>query len=180
VRPMLIALVMTACGVPTAAGAQAIRHGSDISWGKAGVSFDEYRADGFACAVEAINLDIADTRAAQRLVAASSALNAIDNSRRSVPVSGAPINATSSNVADFGADYGRVRDIYQPDRQFDAIESLQQQTLDACLIQRGYRQFRLTDDQKRRLRRLDRGSNERRAYLHSLAADAEVLQQQSL
>jgi hypothetical protein len=67
-----------------------------------------------------------------------------------------------------------------PDRQFEAIEDIQQQTLDTCLTQRGYHQFRLTDSQRQELRRLDRGTEERRAYLHSLAADAEVLRQQSL
>ena len=80
----------------------------------------------------------------------------------------------------YGADMGNTINHYRPDRQFEAIEDIQQQTLNSCLTQRGYHQFRLTDSQRQELRRLDRGTEERRAYLHSLAADAEVLRQQSL
>ena len=175
-RPLLIALLLSAGSMAGAAGAQS-RAAPEVSWGKAGVSLEDYWTDSVACAVEAVNLDVANTRAAQRLVAASSALNATDNSRRSVPSSSVPV---ASSNADFGADYGRIRDMYEPDRQFDAIESLQQRTLDRCLANRGYRQFRLTDDQRQRLRRFDHGSDARRVYLHSLAADPDILRQQGL
>ena len=50
----------------------------------------------------------------------------------------------------------------------------------ACLRERGYRQFRLTDDQRRQLRRLRHGTDERRAFLHSLASNPRVLEAQGL
>jgi len=49
---MLVALLITACGVATAADAQR-RQTPIVTWGKAGVSLDEYRADSIACASEA-------------------------------------------------------------------------------------------------------------------------------
>ena len=170
-RPMLVALLITACGVATAADAQR-RQTPIVTWGKAGVSLDEYRADSIACASEAYYLDVSNTTAAQRLVSASRQLQTIEDTRPR------PMNLDES--ISYGADIGNTLNHYRPDRQFEAIEDIQQQTLDTCLTQRGYHQFRLTDSQRQELRRLDRGTEERRAYLHSLAADAEVLRQQSL
>ena len=170
-RPMLVALLITACGVATAADAQR-RQTPIVTWGKAGVSLDEYRADSIACASEAYYLDVSSSTAAQRLVSASRQLQTIEDTRPR------PMNMDES--ISYGADIGNTLNHYRPDRQFEAIEDIQQQTLDTCLTQRGYHQFRLTDSQRQELRRLDRGTEERRAYLHSLAADAEVLRQQSL
>ena len=170
-RPILIALLVTACGVATAADGQS-RRNTDVTWGKAGVTLDEYRADSIACGSEAYYLDVANTTAAQRLVAASRQLQTIEDTR--------PRPTRMDEAIGYGADIGNTINHYRPDRQFEAIEDIQQQTLDNCLTLRGYHQFRLTDDQQRQLRQLDRGSERRRAYLHSLAADAEVLRQQSL
>ena len=77
-RPMLIALLVTACGVATTADAQCAAR-TNVTWGKAGVSFEEYRADLIACASEAYYLDVANTTAAQRLVAASRQLQTIED-----------------------------------------------------------------------------------------------------
>jgi hypothetical protein len=167
-----IAFMVVAFGGLTAVDAQPRRQNPIVTWGKAGVSFEEYRADSIACATEAVNLDISNTTAAQRLVAASRQLQTIEDTR--------PRPLTMDEAISFAADQGNTMNHYRPDRQFEAIEDIQQQALDACLTLRGYRQFRLTDVQRQELRRLDRGTEERRAYLHSLAADAEVLRQQSL
>ena len=164
-----IAFMVAAFGGLTAADAQSR---PIVTWGKAGVSFEEYRADSIACASEAYYLDVSNTTAAQRLVAASRQLQTIEDTR--------PRPLTMDEAVRFAADQGNTMNHYRPDRQFEAIEDLQQQTLDTCLTQRGYHQFRLTDSQQQELRRLDQGTEQRRAYLHSLAADAEVLRQQSL
>jgi hypothetical protein len=172
VRSMLIALLVAACGVATTADAQTRRQNYSVTWGKAGVSLDEYRADSIACASEAYYLDVSNTTAAQRLVAASRQLQTIEDTR--------PRPTRMDEAIGYGADIGNTINHYRPDRQFEAIEEIQQQSLDSCLIHRGYHQFRLTESQQQHLRRLDRGSDQRRLYLHSLATDAEVLRQQSL
>jgi hypothetical protein len=69
---------------------------------------------------------------------------------------------------------------YRIDEQFHDIATLQYRTLDTCLSARGYRQFRLTADQEAQLRHPRRGSEARRAYLHSLGSDPEVLGRQAL
>lgn len=175
-RPLLITLLVMACGVATSADAQSRRQNPIVTWGKAGVSFEEYRADSIACATEAYYLDISNTSAAQRLVAASRQFQAIDDNRPRPQTR--PLR--TDEIANFAADQGNTMSHYRPDRQFEAIGDIQQHNLDSCLIHRGYHQFRLTQAQQQQLRRLDRGSDERRLYLHRLAADAEVLRRQSL
>ena len=66
-----------------------------------------------------------------------------DSSRRS-NTRPRPLNMDAS--ISYGADIGNALNHYRPDRQFEAIEDIQQQTLDNCLSLRGYHQFRLTDD----------------------------------
>jgi hypothetical protein len=168
-------MVVSAFAVATAADAQS-RQNSIVTWGKAGVSFEEYRADSIACGSQAYYLDISNTSAAQRLVAASRQLQSIDENRQRPQTR--PLR--TDEIANFAADQGNTMNHYRPDRQFEAIEEIQQQSLDSCLIHRGYHRFRLTESQQQHLRRLDRGSDGRRLYLHSLAADADVLRQQSL
>jgi len=79
-----------------------------------------------------------------------------------------------------GHDVQRVIHSYRVDEQFADIADLQYRTLDTCLAGRGYHQFRLTADQEARLHHLREGSAERRAYLHSLGSNPEVLSQQAL
>ena len=174
-RPMLVALLVMACSAATNADAQSRRQNPVVTWGKAGVSFEEYRADSIACATEAYYLDISNSTAAQRLVAASRQFQSIDDNRPNPQTR--PLR--SDEIANFAADQGSTMSHYRADRQFDAIADIQQHNLDSCLIHRGYHQFRLTESQQQQLRRLGRGSDERRLYLHRLAADAEVLRRHS-
>jgi hypothetical protein len=69
---------------------------------------------------------------------------------------------------------------YRVDQQFADIADLQYRSLDTCFAARGYRQFRLTAEQETRLRHLRRGSEQRRAYLHSLGSDPEILNRQAI
>jgi hypothetical protein len=74
---MGIAILCVAAGLTSAAGAEAPSRSTlqQVSWGKAGVSLEAYRADAAACAREAVNLDISGTQAAKTLVAASRAID---------------------------------------------------------------------------------------------------------
>jgi hypothetical protein len=61
----------------------------------------------------------------------------------------------------------------------DAVEQLQA-VVDSCLVERGYRQFRLTDRQMSTLRSLPRDAPERQYYLHSLGSSEAVLAAQAI
>ena len=69
-------------------------------------------------------------------------------------------------------------DLSDAERRFRELREVLQDRLEACLNERGYRQFALTSEQREVLEDLDRGSDARRTYLHSLASDGAVLDAQ--
>jgi hypothetical protein len=75
--------------------------------------------------------------------------------------------------------YARARQIFVHGVTRTVAEQLQD-AVDRCLFDRGYRRFRLSEEQNRRLGRLHRGTVERARFLHSLAADPAVLGTQAL
>ena len=146
------------------------------TWGKAGVSFEEYRSDAILCARHAVAMDISETEAAQTMVAAS---QSVDNAASGAWIT-SPSQTDQATSISPNLDINRTASAYRADRQFRALSDLQYETLASCLRQLGYRQFRLTREQQRELRRLRRGSDERRNYLHGLASSPEVLERQGL
>ena len=160
-------LPVLACGL-AAASATAATRTNDTSWGKPGVSLEEYAIDAGVCAYHATMLDVSDTREARRLIAATRRLEHIEASW------GLP------GAGSVAIEHRRTVEAVQPERIFERVAELQQQVLDNCLAERGYRQFRLTDEQQRQLRRLEPGSLERRTYLHRLGSDSAVLSRQRL
>lgn len=175
-RRLAAAILLTAAALATSAPGQPRPAPTDTSWGKPGITLDDYRTDAILCARHAVNRDISDTDAARTMVAASQAVdNAAAGAWFTAP---SPTNQTPTMSPNL--DINRTASTYRPDRQFRAISDLQYATLADCLRQLGYRQFRLTAEQQRELRRLRRGSDERRAYLHSLASSPEVLDRQGL
>lgn len=157
----------------------------DSSWGKPGVAYDDYRNDAVECARLAAGMDVADTDAAQTLVAASRELEQISDVI-GIEASGASLRDPTGDpqaalsVAAAANTYQRAMDRYRPDKQFDAIRDLQYQALESCLSQRGYVRFQLTKEQRSQLRKMKRGSNERRTFLHRLASDPAVLSRQRM
>jgi hypothetical protein len=164
-----------------AAPAQARLVGPGIakSWGKAGVSLARYRADAIACGERAAGTDLAGTDPARALVVAS---RMIDNNAQYTPgavndpLAGPSAAAGALDSAGSTPDAVRMID---PQRQVAKAGDILHSALDRCLAARGYREFRLTRDQQRRLRKLPLGSDARHAYLHSLASDPEILTRQA-
>ena len=161
----------------TAANAQAptSKELKRTSWGKPGVSFEDYRMDAGICAWRATNKDIADTEAAKTMVKASRALD-----HQSSTMLSYTNTAGVHTIGGVGIDSRNVIDRYRVDKQFDAIEDIQYQALFDCLEERGYRRFQLTDEQAKALRKFKAGSLQRHSYLYSLASDSEVLEKQAL
>ena len=161
------------------ADAKMITAGEYKSWGKPGVTFDRYRADGLACAREAAATDLSKTDPARALVIAS---RLIDNDP--TITAGATMDPMASAQAGgdpvpSSAAAGIVQNI-GPGRQILKAGDILKARLEACLSDRGYVKFKLTTEQRKRLRGLRDGSDARRAYLHSLASDPSVLARQRL
>jgi hypothetical protein len=130
------------------------------SWGKAGVTYDQYRLDALQCSAEGYNVDISKTEDAQAFVQASRRLE----------------TEIGSGVDPY--TYQTIVNGVRPDVRFRSIKQLQQSTVDDCLESRGYSKFQLTDEQRSGLRKLKMGSVERHMFLYKLGSDPAVLERQ--
>jgi hypothetical protein len=152
-RLAIFALILVPLAATSAAAASAPRE----SWGKAGVTYERYRQDAVECTSAGYNLDISQTEDAKAFVAAS---------RRLETEIGAGVDPYT---------YQSIVHNVRPEMRYRDIKQVLQSTVDQCLISRGYTKFRLTDDQRRGIKKLKIGSPERHAYLHSLASNPTVL-----
>ena len=150
------------------------------SWGKAGVTLDQCRQDSIYCASAAYYRDITKNKDVEAFVSASQQLDAVNN-RVSTPAvtSVSPISfAANDELVQIANQQEQIIQSIHPQQRFDNVAKLLRGTVDQCLVGRGYSKFWLTDDQRHRLTKLKAGSDERRAYLYSLASDPAVLQNQ--
>jgi len=154
------------------------------SWGKAGVSFEQYRQDAVECGREGYYLDISQTDDGKELVRASRQLDTLNATISPSTTGAASTGPAATNAVDqmsrFAANQQHIIDGVRPDQRFRNIKDTLQSTTDHCLIGRGYSKFALTSDQRHRLRKLKVGSDERHAYLFKLASDPTVLATQAV
>lgn len=149
-------LALTLAGSPASAGR--VRPEHQTSWGKAGVSLEQYWVDASVCGHEAAAMDLSDTPPAKALVLASRMID---------------------NQTGYG-DVEQAMRFAHPEVQWDRAGTIMRHELERCLTERGYAKFKLTKDQARRLKTLAPGSFERRKYLHELASDPAVLADQAV
>jgi len=148
------------------------------TWGKAGVSFDEYRADAVTCGRFAHYADVSETDHAKAFVEATRRLQAADD--HSMGPAGATPDEDLYRMAQLGARSEMIRSSIRPEKRMRELQAALVSIVERCLEQRGYSRFRLTRDQQQALRRLDKGSLDRHRFLHALASDASVLASQRL
>lgn len=134
------------------------------SWGKAGVSFEDYRKDAVECGRSAYYADVSQTEQAQAFVRGTRQLESTD---------GMPLD-----MLELARRYGQIQQSVRPERRIRELREGLQQVLEICLTKRGYSRFALTDEQRRKLGRLKKGSPERHRFLHSLASNPQVLRMQ--
>ena len=101
------------------------------------------------------------------------------NSWYSAPVV-QPLPAPHDAAAGQARNYEEIRRSIRPEQKMQELKQGMVGVVEDCLKERGYVKFRLTDDQREALSQLDRGSDERRHFLHSLASNADVLDAQAL
>jgi len=178
-RPLFIASLISAAFAGAAVAAPAPQE----SWGKAGVSLDQYRQDALECGLQGYYTDISKTEDAKEFVRASRQLDTMTSSTyapntTSAGGTGPAGTNTVDQMARYAANQQQVIQGVRPEERFRNIKETLVMTTEQCLTQRGYSRFRLSDDQRRRLKHLKAGSDARRAYLYSLASDPAVLQTQ--
>ena len=158
VAVLVIATSLLSLGSPAAAGR--VSAGHNKSWGKQGVSLEQYWIDSAECAQAAADIDLEGTNPARALVFWTRMGNG---------------NMAPNNYADI---YMSAR--INPEVQWNRAATIMRKELEGCLAGRGYVKFELTDEQDQQLDQLEAGSLERRSYLHSLASDPQVLATQAL
>jgi hypothetical protein len=162
-----------------AAAAKLVNPGMGISWGKAGISLAQYRKDAIECGRSAAATDLAGTDPARAFVIGTRLMenDPTVGPGASVDPTAGP-SAAADAVAGAGSSPGVMRMI-GPERQLAKAGDILESALERCLRERGYRKFKLTSGQRHRLQKLPLGSDERHAYLHSLASNAQVLEAQA-
>jgi hypothetical protein len=182
-RRLVIALFVTAATPALAAPAPV------ESWGKAGISLNQYRADAVECGRAGYYLDISRTEDAKAFVRASKQLELLPTAglastttttTTSASAIGDGTNDATAQAIGFAGTQQHIIDNVRPKERMHDLEQLLQATVDRCLAGRGYSKFRLTDDQRRQLRRLKLGSEQRHTFLYQLASSPAVLQTQRI
>lgn len=163
--------------VPAAARAKP----ENVSWGKPYVPYASYNEDAQQCANRAYGVN------AQMLPKTAEALGALQaisfysfftdwNARNQ---SGAPSAADAVRPDHVPFRNTTYTGMYRHAAYVDVVEQLQA-VVDRCLMERGYRKFRLTGQQMEQLHRLKHGTPEREHYLHGLGSDPIVLAAQAI
>lgn len=117
--------------------ADAASRDTQTSWGKPGVSFAEYRTDANICAAGAMQIDIAGTDAARRVVDASRKLDTL-YSMNTGGFSVWPGGGFVGGGPNFNA-IEHTRKSYRVRETFAEIKDWQLQVLHGCLRGLGYR-----------------------------------------
>ena len=90
-----------------------------------------------------------------------------------------PAQATDQAVLQ-ARQYDQIRRSIRPEQKMRALKYGMEAVVQECLKERGYVRFRLTEAQRKTLAKFDRGTDERRRFLHGLASDAAVLEAQAV
>jgi hypothetical protein len=152
-RPFISRLaVLTVAGALLAGAAQAQPAPGRQSWGKPAISYLQYRTDAVECAWQ-----VGST------------------TKVSVPLVDQVFAMEGQDV--FEVMEASKRSQY---RTFNNVADQLEPALEGCLKSRGYKPFKLTDEQNVQLKQLKRGSTSRHRYLYGLAVDPEVLKGQGL
>lgn len=153
------------------------------SWGKAGVSLAQYRQDSLECGLKGHYTDVSNTQDAKVLVDASRQLDTMQSTFAPNTTGSSGSGPASTDVASQMGQYAATQQhiVYnaRPQLRYRNIKHTLEAATAECLVQRGYSKFALTGEQRRALRRLQPGSDQRRAYLHAIASDPLVLSHQS-
>jgi hypothetical protein len=169
---VLLAIAAALVAVPATAQPKPVD-----SWGRAGVAYETYRNDSLECGLVGYNADVSQTEQAQAFVRATRQMEGSDTTNYVSPGAGAA--QTMDGVIIQANRYEQIRRSIRPEKQAKDLKRGMEAVVGDCLRERGYVQFRLTDDQRETLSHLDRGSEERREFLYRLASNADILHAQA-
>jgi hypothetical protein len=170
-RSTLRTCVLLLASASFATPAQAADDAPRLAWGKAGVSYDQYRSDANDCAEYGLNIDVSDTEAVAQLRRATRQLEAAD-SQFSAAASADPMDAGIRHAQESAA----IRAAARPEQQVQAVKEFIFAATQRCMAELGYVLFALTEEQRSAMAPLKK--QKRREFLHRLASDGAILEQQ--
>lgn len=148
------------------------------SWGKPGVSIDQYRTDAITCGRAGYYADVSNTQAAKVFRRATNDLEANETDLSLISMDPSP--SAGAMLATIVTRSAMIVEGTHADAQIKDVGALMQAKVDDCLRNRGYVHFRLTDSQRKHLAHLHLGSAERHIYLYQLGTDPAVLTAQAM
>lgn len=163
-------------------------HAPQLAWGKPGVSRVDYGTDVGVCT----------GLAAMQNASVSNVAGGIDGRNNPAITNGpGPSGATTSNTVNSGgartdtyvpagstysgmvsADFAQRAATQQRTREM-AEQRARAESLRSCLVERGYRQIALSEEQVSQLAKLPKGSEEHLEYLYAISSDPEIVARQS-
>lgn len=170
--------------VPVAAHAAPL-DGTTVAWGKAEVSYQQYRADALDCGHTGLATDIDHSDPVNTLRSASNEIEALDNRPMYVDVfksgsgtaSGGGAQVDANEVVERVHDEQAIAQSARPKEQYARIKQLMFVTIRRCMVEHGYTRFTLNDGQRAALHNI-RDKAARRDFLYRLASDPVVLTKQ--
>ncbi len=162
---MRVFIGLLVCTLLTTGGARAADAlPSPHSWGKLGISFEDYRKDAFECTYTSYLT-----------------MKQIATKKPRITETPQLIYGANGSVDYANSLYTFVEryHLQQFVRTKETNNELQEE-IDGCLRRKAYKPFLLTQAQAEKLDTLDKGSEPRHRYLYSLATDPAVLAGQAL
>jgi hypothetical protein len=166
------AILLAALAAATLASQAGAATSERYSWGKPGVSLDQYRRDAVKCGRAGYYADITKTDAVKVFRRATREL---ENNETDLGTPGNSLDHTMTIVT----ASAHIVDATRPEVRMQEVKTIQVDRMTRCLTGLGYIRFELTREQQAHLRRLHLGSPERHAYLYGLASDPAVLKAQA-
>lgn len=170
-RSFRLAIAAALVGLP---GLAAERPAPVTSWGKPGVSFEDYRQDSIACGKQGATTSMAGRREYDAVILGLNRQDTDIDIGRSLP----PSLTREDPVEKLARDYALNGAKSRPEPKVKALQGFLEDKVKACLAEKGYVQFALTLDQAAALAKYKKGSEGRFRYLHALASSEAVLSQQ--
>lgn len=143
-----------------------------VSWGKADVSYEQYRADALDCGKNGLATDIDNSDPVNTLRTAAMQLQALDDHWTNINVNRAELPADAY-------ERQQIETAARPKEQFAKIKAMMFVAVRKCMSDHGYARFTLTDAQRAEMNKIG-DLNGRRQYLFKLASNREVLEKQKL
>jgi hypothetical protein len=170
-RTFRLAIVTALLGFP---GLAAERPAPATSWGKPGISFEDYRRDSIACGKQGATTSMAERPEYDAVMLGIGRQDTDIDIGRSLPSSATHEDPTEKLARDYALNGAKSR----PEPRVKALQGVLEAAVRDCLSDKGYVRFTLTPDQAAGLALHKKGSEGRFRYLHALASSDAVLSRQ--